>query len=166
MSGIVGRKLQLGVDLDAGEVAHGVPILGAVQPAHGHATGIGHRRIELKHIALHPFRELFRQLRREPRLVRRRHNARADVAQCPHPKPVVLEVRSARKLVECDATFVDAAAVAAVAILVQDRLDLLREEIQRRVCGTAIRQPDEKGETKHRGEERAAVRKQRGKRGK
>jgi hypothetical protein len=77
---------------------------------------------------------------------------------------VVLEVRTARKLVECDATFVDAAAVAAVAILIQDRLNLLREEIQRRVCGTAIRQPAEKGEPKHRAKELAARGTQRGKR--
>ena len=166
MSGIVGRKLQLGVDLDAGEIAHGVAIFGAIQPAQGHATGIGHRRIELKHIALHPFRQLFRQLRRESRFVGRWHDARADVAQRPHPERVVLEVRAARKLVERDAAFVDAAAVAAVTILVQDRLNLLREEIQSRVSGTAIRQPAEKGETKHWAEARAAGREQRGKRGK
>jgi hypothetical protein len=77
---------------------------------------------------------------------------------------VVLEVRSARELVECDATLVDAAAVAAVAILVQDRLNLLGEEVQSRVCGTAIRQPAENGEPKQRAKEIAAGGTQRGKR--
>ena len=128
VAGIIGRKFLLRVEVHAHEVADRVPILDTIEPPHGHAAGVEIRRVRLEHRRLDPLLKLLLLLRAGLRLLRRRHDAGANILQRLQPEVMVLQHRGVGlEFVEGNSALVRAVRVAIEAELLQQRTNLAAE---------------------------------------
>ena len=131
---VVGRKLLLGLEVETGQVADRVAILDPVETADGHAARIGILGIDPENVALDPVGQEPHLFIGRTRLAGRRHDAGTHVLEHRPPK---LRARqqcfTGGKVVQGDVPFLRPVAMAAVAIIDQDRLDRFFKPRHRRV---------------------------------
>ena len=131
--GVVRGKLLQGVEFHADQLLDGVAVIHPVEPAHGDPAGIGPERVEAERVALDPGGQLLDLLLRQRILVGRRHDMGPRVLQHAQPELVVPEVGLGPEFVERHLALRLAVTVAAVAVLLQHRLDVLLEGIHDRL---------------------------------
>ena len=127
VAGVVRREFDLRVEVDPHEIADGVAILDPVQPAHGDASGIGVAGIDSEGRILDPTFQLLLVGGGQAGLFLRRHQARAGILQDLEPEVVVEERRVGLQCVEGDFALAGPVAMAVVAVLLEDRLDVAVE---------------------------------------
>ena len=130
---IVGRKVLGRVVIDARQIADRIAILDTVEPAERHPAGIGIGRVDVEGIELDPIEKLAPLLFIGPLLALGRHHAGTHVLQHGRPELDVADQRLVGlELVQRAVALAGPVAVAAVAIRLEDRLDVLRETAPRR----------------------------------
>ncbi len=131
---IVWREFFFRLEIDPHQVTDRVVIFDAIEPADCHPARIGLTRIAAEDVVLDPIRQVRDLLRVGMGLPRWRHDPGADVLEHRPPEVAILQERLAcPHLVECHPTFLRSVGVALIAIIDQDRPDMLLEPRQRRV---------------------------------
>ena len=154
MPGVVGRELAGGVVLDAQQVADRVAIFDPVEPADRDAAGVGVDRVDPEGAELDPMLQDEPLLGGRPGLVSRRHDAGSHVPQDAQPEVAIAQAsRVGLQVAEIHPALLDPVGVAAEAVRLEDRLDLLvelfRDPVGRR-GDPRSRHQDQGQEGKHR----------------
>ena len=144
---VVGGKLLLRVVIHAQQRLHRVAVFDAIEPAHGHTAGIGTGRIEFKDGPLDEGAEAVDVRLLQIIIVGRRHDPRTGVAQDAQPELVILQGRLVLERVQVHPALPFTLAMTVVTILLQQRLDVLLEDLHGRPgCHQVRRQGKQGGE--------------------
>ena len=140
VAGVVGREFLLRLEIDPHQVADRVAVLDPVEPADRHPARVGVLGIDAEDVVLDPVGQDLDLLGGRPRLAGRRHDPRTDVLEHRPPEVAPLHQRLVRPaLVEGHPALLHPVGVASVAVVDQDRLDLVLEPRDGLALGSVTR---------------------------
>ena len=160
VAGVVGGEDVLGVEFHAEQVVNRVLVFGAVQPADGHAAGVGAGGVELEDFLLDPGLNFPLLVGRQLVLVGWRHHLAAEISPDRQPVLAVGEVGGqVLELVHRELALGHALAVAGKAVGLQQRDDLGLVALRgsRRESATGGEQGEKQGSGRH-GSKRSVAR--------
>lgn len=128
MAGIIRWKLFVRDKFHTHEVANGVPIFRPIEPSNRHLAGIRIGWIHLKHRGLDPRIQLLLLRRTGLRILRRWHDARANILERPQPQIPFPKHRLFRgEPIQDHPALVHPVSVAIMAKLTENRLNCFLE---------------------------------------